>query len=387
MEIKKILTRIPLLLFCLLLAACSKDDGMHDDNFEIPPLTDQNTIQFTVPIQRGGWKQMEIIAGGGRIAIDWGDGRLQRILDPYKNPPVHQYGNIGTYRVKVWAEELDAISIGIILLPIQNLRMGYLPKMKMLTINTCDATTELDLSSSCPNVESINIGNCADLSHLDLSGCTKLKDVSVYTNPKLKALDLSHNPLVEGELSCSGNDFTTLSVKGLSKLNKIDCSYNYNLSTLELDEENKDIHTILVSDCNFTSMDFLSQLAKLEMLNCSKNHLSTLDLSQNPRINYLHCEENELEKLILPKTSEDYSSDGCLMRDFFCHSNQLSTQMLNDIFGRLGTVPSPQEVGGRKIVCTIAYWGNPGSNDCNKELLINKKWTIEAQPLPHGSHK
>lgn len=382
MEIKKILTRISPLLFCLILAACSKDDGIHDDNFEIPPFTDQNTIQFTVTIERDGWKQMEIYADGGRIAIDWGDGRLQRIEDPFHNRPRHQYGKIGKYRVKVWAEELEFCNLGDVLLPIENLRLGYLPKMKNLLINTCNATSHLDLSSSCPNITSINIGNCADLEQIDLSGCPNLKDVSIYTNPKLQTLDLSHNPLIEDRLLCSGNGLTTLSVKGLSKIREIECFYSPNLSTLELDEENKNIHTIQAGDCNFTSMDFLNQLPNLSELGCSKNHLSTLDLSQNPHISYLHCEDNELTELILPKVPENYGSDGCLIRSFFCHSNQLSTQMLNEIFDRLGTIPSPEEVG-KVIVCKIAYWGNPGSDNCNKELLINKKWTIEAQPLPH----
>lgn len=78
MKQKKLL--FSLIGVCLLLgfSSCSSEDkSVFGDDFEIPELTDANTIQFTVDAS-GEWKVIEMNAGGGRIAIEWGDGRLQK---------------------------------------------------------------------------------------------------------------------------------------------------------------------------------------------------------------------------------------------------------------------------------------------------------------------
>lgn len=365
------------LLFCIALAACSKDE-LQDDGFEIPALTDENTIQFTVPIEKDGWRQIEIYAEGGRIAIDWGDGRLQRIADPSMTRPIHKYGNVGNYRVKVWAEEVSGISILNTLLPIENVQLGDFPRMRQLTLNTCNKTEELDLSKSCPNLESVNIGNCKDLKRIDISKCTQLKDVSIYTNSSLAELDLSHNVNITGDLLCSGNNFTTLSLKGLSKLIKIECSYNPLLSSIEVDDEGMKITEITARECDFTSMDFLEKLPLLTHLNCSKNRLTSLALPTYP--DYLHCEENLLEEISFPKTTEaDY---GKWMKELDCHSNQLSAEALNHLFDLLGTVPTVprsrrlNDPGAGIPESKIAYWDNPGEKTCNTQMLEEKGWKI-----------
>ena len=43
---------------------------MIGDDFEIPKLTDENTIEFTVDVL-GEWTQLEVFGGGGRMAIEW----------------------------------------------------------------------------------------------------------------------------------------------------------------------------------------------------------------------------------------------------------------------------------------------------------------------------
>ena len=75
-------------------SSCSNDDkSVFGDDFDIPKLTDANTIQFTVDAT-GERKMLQIIGGGGRMAVDWGDGRLQKIENTDANPVVHyKYGN------------------------------------------------------------------------------------------------------------------------------------------------------------------------------------------------------------------------------------------------------------------------------------------------------
>ena len=56
---------------CLLLGlvSCSNEDrSVFGDDFEIPELTDENTIRFTVDAT-DDWKQLQIAASGGRMAI------------------------------------------------------------------------------------------------------------------------------------------------------------------------------------------------------------------------------------------------------------------------------------------------------------------------------
>ena len=102
---------------------------------------------------------MDIVASGGRMVIDWGNGRIQKIEDPSSmtGGMVYRYGNKGSYEVKIWAEELQFIDISGLLLPLSNLYLGNMPRMKSLALNSISDTRELDLNTFCPNVESINI--------------------------------------------------------------------------------------------------------------------------------------------------------------------------------------------------------------------------------------
>ena len=95
-----------------------------------------------------------------------------KIENPGATGPVnYKYGNRKSYQVRIWAEELDFLSVSGLLLPTTNLRMGYLPRIRSLNLNSFSGTTELDLSSSCPNVEDLNIGNWSDLERLDINQC------------------------------------------------------------------------------------------------------------------------------------------------------------------------------------------------------------------------
>lgn len=188
MKQKKLLFNLIGLCLLLGLSSCSDsedDKSVFGDDFDIPQLTDTNTIQFTVDAT-GKKELLQLIGGGGRMAIDWGDGRLQKIENTGAHLKVYyKYGNRKVYRVRIWAEELEFCSIGIKMPPVSKLHLGYLPKMKELKLYNFSATPELDLSTSCPNVKSISIGNWADLERVDLSQCLELKEKDFFDNPKL----------------------------------------------------------------------------------------------------------------------------------------------------------------------------------------------------------
>lgn len=188
MKQKKLLFNLIGLCLLLGLSSCSDsedDKSVFGDDFDSPQLTDANTIQFTVDAT-GERELLQLIGGGGRMAIEWGDGRLQKVENADANLMIYyKYRNRKVYRIRIWAEELDFCSIGTKMPPVSKLHLGYLPKMKELKLYNFSATPELDLSTSCPNVESINIAYWADLERIELSQCLKLKNIEIYDNPKL----------------------------------------------------------------------------------------------------------------------------------------------------------------------------------------------------------
>lgn len=354
----------------LILTSCKdSDNSVFGDDFDFPELTDENTIRFTVNVE-GDWRQINIVASGGRMVIDWGNGRMQKIADPSSmlGGMVYNYRNKGSYKVRVWAEELTFIDISGPLIPLSNLCLGNMPKMNSLTLNSFIDTRELNLNAFCPNVESINIGNFADLESLEIDQCSLLKNIQVYTNPKLTSLTFGSNPEVN-ELYCSSNGFTSLSLKNLPKLRNIDLSYNEGLSQLDLSEEAQ-INTISIQGCAFSSLDdILKCCPSLSGLNCSYNKLTELDLSNYSNISVLYCEHNQLTRLQVPK--------GALYRYLYCHSNQLDVNALNTLFSSLHIVPKPSPENPRPPQCSISFNDNPGTDACDKDILEEKSWVVE----------
>lgn len=367
MKFDKLLFILPIFCFWGGFISCSVDKSIIGDDIEIPELTDENTIQFTVDATIGAWKRIEIYADGGKMAIDWGDGRLQKIEEPGTEVIIYKYGNSKTYRVRIWAENLVTCRVSGLLLSLKDLHLGYLPKMKILDMNSFVATTELDLSSSCPNVEDINIGNYSDLEHLDISRCSKLKSIQVYTNPKLTSLRFGNHPELTS-LNCFSNDLTFLSLKGLEELREVNCSYNPNLSTIETDD-NMAVNILQCNHCNFKSMDFLYQMPVLRDLICYCNELVELDLSGLFSLTYLNCHANKLTRL--------YISSSNNIQWLECYSNRLDKDALNNLFEVLPDVTSYTPLWRFKI----CFYDNPGENTCNKNLLLQKGWAVKEKLL------
>lgn len=358
-------------------SSCSNDDkSVFGDDFDIPKLTDANTIQFTVDAT-GEWKLLQIIGGGGRMAVDWGDGRLQKIENTDANPVVHyKYGNSKTYRVRIWAEELAFCSVGGEMPPVSDLHLGYLPNMTDLNLNSFLATPELDLSTSCPNVKTINIGNWTDLERIDVSRCLKLQDIDVYTHPKLTLLKLGQLPALRS-LKCYFNDaLSFLSFKGATNLSDVQCGSNPKLSVIEVDDYLK-ITSLNISGCAFQSLDFVRHLSLLTGLACDDNQLTMLDVSANSSLRYLSCSDNE--DLIRLKIPEQDSSNP-ILQILDCRFCSLDKDELNTIFNTLTVVPI--RYPGYPSDYRITFNGNPGAEPdlCDQKILEDKGWNIEVKP-------
>lgn len=347
--------------------SCVEDKRIFGDDIEIPELTDDNTVQFTVEVA-SDWKQIEVIAGGGRMAIEWGDGRLQKIEDPGTTGPInYKYGNKKIYQVRIWAEELDFLSISGLLLPATNLRMGYLPGIRSLNLNSFSGTTELDLSGCCPNVEDINIGNWSDLERLDITQCKQLERADIYTNPRLTSLNILNLPKLK-DLNCAGNGLTTLSLKGTPALRTLYCNNNP-LTAIDF-EEDMAISGLFIQNCAFSSLDFLDRLPVLSEFSCRSNKLTTLDLSNHRSIRFLDCSFNRnLNHLSIPANN--------LVQILCCHSCNLKANTLNEIFDALVSLPKPSTPEHGKDY-RISFYDNSGEKGCDMSILENKNWYIDT---------
>ena len=347
--------------------SCVEDKRIFGDDIEISELTDDNTVQFTVEVA-SDWKQIEVIAGGGRMAIEWGDGRLQKIEDPGTTGPInYKYGNKKIYQVRIWAEELDFLSISGLLLPATNLRMGYLPGIRSLNLNSFSGTTELDLSGCCPNVEDINIGNWSDLERLDITQCKQLERADIYTNPRLTSLNILNLPKLK-DLNCAGNGLTTLSLKGTPALRTLYCNNNP-LTAIDF-EEDMAISGLFIQNCAFSSLDFLDRLPVLSEFSCRSNKLTTLDLSNHRSIRFLDCSFNRnLNHLSIPANN--------LVQILRCHSCNLKANTLNEIFDALVSLPKPSTPEHGKDY-RISFYDNSGEKGCDMSILESKNWYIDT---------
>lgn len=342
--------------------SCAEDRRVFGDDFVTPKMTNENTIQFTVEIA-SDWRQIDLSANGGRMVIDWGDGRLQKIEDPSQMIISYKYGNCRSYRVRIWAEELDYCAIGTELLNVSDLHLGILPRMTNLNINSLKSTTELDLSTSCPNVEDLSIGNMPDLERLDIVQCDNLKTLQIYSNPKLTSLEIGSKPYLE-KLYCSYNNLTSLSMKGLPLLKEVDCSCNPNLSTLKFDD-GMAIGSLFINYCNFDKIDFLDKLPTMTEFGCSYNKLTELHMPGAFSIAYLRCDNNQLTHLSI--------EDTWILTQLDCHSNCLGADALNELFESLEQVRPSDYM--RYI---LSIYDNPGEKTCQKEIPIRKGWKLEG---------
>jgi hypothetical protein len=114
----------------------------------------------------------------------------------------------------------------------------------------------------------------------------------------------------------------------------VECSKN-KLTSLDLSNK-VNLRELNCSENQLTSLDLRDNLA-FEWLDCSKNKLNSLDLSKNIDLKWLHCNENQLTSLDISNcnnltvlycfinqlTSLDVSKDSTL-EELYCSLNQLT---------------------------------------------------------------
>ena len=138
----------------------------------------------------------------------------------------------------------------------------------------------------------------------------------------LTALDPSHNTQLE-ILYCSNNQLSSLDVSNNTPLTYLDCSSNP-LSSLDV-SHNTQLKELSCYSNSLSSLD-VSKNTQLEILDCYTNRLTSLDVSHNTQLKSLDCYSNQLTTLDISKNTNTK------LTTLYCHSNNLSTQALDDIF-------------------------------------------------------
>ena len=87
--------------------------------------------------------------------------------------------------------------------------------------------------------------------------------------------------------------------------------------------------------------------------------LTNLDVSKNQELTHFYCGLNELTSLDLSKNT--------VLTSLNCYNNELTGSELDALFETL------HDNEGKK---TISIRRNPGTNDCNRSIAINKGWTF-----------
>lgn len=348
-----------LVLLPFVMGACSDDDKNDENDFEVPELTESNSIQYTfTPDAKLG---TSIGAAGNNIAIDWGDGTIDKCKSmPNATNFSHTYAKAGTYRIKIWSEGLTRLSLFEWGGTATKLSVGNSPHMESFRVEAHNDLTSLKLEN-CPNLTSFSIIECENLLSLDLTNCPALEEVECNDN-NLKSLNVSACRDL-ASLICSQNQIQSLDLKTNTRLRNLNCDRN-KLTSLDV----TGVRTLEILNCYQNELTTLNTTfaTGLRLFACGFNKLTTLDVQNNSGLLYLMCANNELTELKLATSTR--------IIELYCGTNKLSGTNLDNIFKAL---PEKQKnKADNDEMYRIQIKNNPGEGDCDIEFIKKKGWTI-----------
>ncbi len=377
--------RLILFFSLVLLASCNggpdsdpwSEEFSRNTNFDVPALTDDNTIRFSFSSGSGGGT-LEVILMGDHIAVDWGDDSVTKDIHPENGKARqpffrHTYTSSGDFTVRIWSSEVEFISVSALGQNFGVLHIGNCPALKYAHLNSFSSNSSLDLSG-CPALRQLNLGNWAQLQSLDLDGCTQLEQADFYTLPSLRSLDLSGNENL-AHLRCPDSALTELILDGCDRLFTIDFSRT-RISSFDFSQHPL-LANILCSGSDLTELD-VSANERLRFLECMGLGLTSLDLSGNPLLSELHATDNSLTELDVTANQS--------FRFLHIDNNLLSADSLNAIFSALpsfdASFASSASFASRMPPppprpSAIWFSGNPGSAACDVTILADKHWVVK----------
>ena len=223
-----------------------------------------------------------------------------------------------------------------------------LPALKLLDLSK-ESTSKTDLLSSLPGLETLSV-HLSGVSSDSIARLTSLKTLTVYGGdddslsflaklPALETLTISHSsvtaPSVTGLETLKSLHFESCSkladVSGISFLPALEAFsvIGGNLSAPAL-KDFPALRTVTLSDCDLTSVSYLTNLPMLTTLNLSKNGFKTIEVLGFSHLQYLDLSDNKLETtqaitLDLTKGTLDLSgNEEDLYKDMSAHPDTLN---------------------------------------------------------------
>ena len=170
------------------------------------------------------------------------------------------------------------------------------------TAGEIELITVLDMKNRSLNAESLaGIEHFENLTTLHCNG-TYLKSIDVSKNTKLQYLNCSETW-----------NLTTLNVKNCTELATLYCN-RCKLTELDL-SSNGQLQVLWCDNNQFTALDTAGN-SQLKSLYCYNNQLAALNLASNPALKELRCENNQLTTLDL--------SGNTALTSLSCENNQLT---------------------------------------------------------------
>ena len=172
-------------------------------------------------------------------------------------------------------------------------------------------------------------------------------------------------------------------------------AYNFEHSYSDVSEHHITItgDNIVLLDCPKNQLTTLnvSNYHELRGLSCWENQLTTLDLSKNTALGHLNCNWNQLTSLDVSRHTElwglfcswnqlkniNVSLQNTVLDRLECDNNQLPTYALNDLFRSLhGNIVRYTKHSGTIPDFLLVIHDNPGTNDCDVSIAQKKGWVV-----------
>ncbi len=364
MGFKKIFHTLLAAIFLMQFVACTVVmDDEPGAEFDIPELTTSNTIQFTVDY--GDRYPVEIHWAGNRVAVDWGDGKIEKRESSAKEVwgLKHSYTKIGTYRVKIWSEEITYLSMAGLINTYTGLSIGKCPYLHELNIGNIDGL-EAFSGGYCPKLARLFLSSIHSLKSVDVSTCLALEEFSLYSMDNLASLNIKHCSKLQS-LVIRDSKLSELNMESNGSLNSLQIGRSL-LSEIDFRSAPGIVNLEIYQCAKLQTLD-VSRLNELIYLNCTDCSLSSLDITANTKLQTLECTNNSLESLNISERNN--------LRTVHIYDNKLEAKVLNNIFMMLRPVTD----FGLGTVCEIYVWGNPGVGDCDSNIVFNKGWRVKKE--------
>ena len=218
----------------------------------------------------------------------------------------------------------------------------------------------------------ISAGNAVDYAGFDVIGidATNFPDASFRSY--LLAQDYGKDKiLTESEIKGITEMYVSYmgikDLKGIehfTALTKLDCSRN-DLKSLDV-SNNKALTELYCSDNSLESLD-VSKNTALTVLHCSLNGLKSMDVSKNTALRELRCSDNSLKSLDVSKNTA--------LTVFRCCGNQIKGLAMTSLVNSLRSLPSGTE--GLFYICDDGAETDNIITTAQVSIAKGKGWTVK----------